>query len=786
MRTTGIGLAFVVLSLAAGAEGQQPVPFGSEFRVNTYTSYDQSSSYRGRSVATDASGGFVVVWQSSEYGYGYSYVNRILGQRFDSNGARRGSEFQVENATTYLVDAEPSVAMSSSGDFVVVWSKSAYYGGGAVQARRFASGGAPRGIEFEVATPSLGYSFSPAVAMDGSGNFLVAWNDGDVRARRFSSNGTPRGSEFRVNATTAYSQQDPSLGMNGDGSFVVAWERSEDYYGDPEIFGQRFSSGGARLGGEFRVSSGSTDQFQVHPAAAMDAGGGFVVAWQRGSGSESKVFAQRYDSGGNSLGSEFPASSSTTTGQQAPDVGMEPGGGFAVVWQSYAGYGSSASVFSRTFASSGAPRGVDTQVNTTASGDELPSVGMSAPNDFVVVWTKAPGYPQDADVYARRFGSGPLLAVEAVSIDDSSGNGNGDLDGNECVRLRITLRNIGTATAEAFSAALSTTSTGTEVLQDASAYPQIPVGGTGANTTAFQVRTSQALDCGRPVELLLQGAVGGRSFELPVPIQPGVLTPAPTFSATGPVAIPDDDPNGATLPLTVSGVAGTLDRITVSLHLTHTWDGDLEIRLIGPDGTNVVLASREGGSGDNYGAGCPAASAGTTFDDEAGTSVAAGAAPFLGIFRPDEALAAFVGKSGVAVNGTWKLRVEDQAAADIGNIECWSLTLGRPVCADGGGRCAEQPQSTPPPTPTQPPLPTPTQTATSTQTPIGTPVQTPAQQSPTPALSPTSTATPMPTPIPPGASVSALSRGGMGLLAVLAVAVAVLLRRKTSAWRQRT
>src|SRR5207248_3163266 len=74
--------------------------------------------------------------------------------------------------------------------------------------------------------------------------------------------------------------------------------------------------------------------------------------------------------------------------------------------------------------------------------------------------------------------------------------------------------------------------------------------------------------------------------------------------------------------------------VTVSLTLTHEFDSDLTIRLVAPDGTKVILANRVGDDGNGF--------IGTTFADNAPTSIAAQAAPFTGRFRPSEALATLI------------------------------------------------------------------------------------------------------------------------------------------------
>ena len=77
-----------------------------------------------------------------------------------------------------------------------------------------------------------------------------------------------------------------------------------------------------------------------------------------------------------------------------------------------------------------------------------------------------------------------------------------------------------------------------------------------------------------------------------------------TFLGTG-GNVPDY-PNTATFNLNVSGLfPSILDTAnfgleSICLNMNHTWDSDLEISLIAPDGTTIVLTSGNGGSGDNY------------------------------------------------------------------------------------------------------------------------------------------------------------------------------------------
>ena len=144
------------------------VPAGPEFPVNTYT----TSHQRPSSLAMDTAGNFVVAWDSAaQDGSAYG----VFGQRYDALGTPRGAEFRVNTYTTNF-QGLPSVAMDASGNFVVAWGSSSQDGSSyGVFGQRYDALGTPRGAEFRVNTYTLAYQSLPLVALDAAGNFVVAW-----------------------------------------------------------------------------------------------------------------------------------------------------------------------------------------------------------------------------------------------------------------------------------------------------------------------------------------------------------------------------------------------------------------------------------------------------------------------------------------------------------------------------------------------------------------------------------------------------------------------------------
>lgn len=93
-------------------------------------------------------------------------------------------------------------------------------------------------------------------------------------------------------------------------------------------------------------------------------------------------------------------------------------------------------------------------------------------------------------------------------------------------------------------------------------------------------------------------------------------------------------------PIAVSGRSGNASSSSrVAVDIKHTWIGDLKVDLIAPDGSVYVLHNRTGSSTQNIN---------TTYT---------------------------VNLSSEALNGTWRLRVNDNATGDTGFIDSWSVAF---------------------------------------------------------------------------------------------------------------
>ena len=139
------------------------------------------------------------------------------------------------------------------------------------------------------------------------------------------------------------------------------------------------------------------------------------------------------------------------------------------------------------------------------------------------------------------------------------------------------------------------------------------------------------------------------------------LTNSQTFSGTVGTVSDDGQPNDFTA--TVSGLSSnqlnaSLGLIQVCLDISHTYDSDLNVYLIAPDGTTINLFSGIGGGDDNF--------SNTCLNQSATNSINTAVAPFTGTFKPQETLGNC--NNNQNGNGVWKLRIIDTYAQDEGNL----------------------------------------------------------------------------------------------------------------------
>jgi hypothetical protein len=451
-----------LFAAAAVARSQAPV-FGPEFQVNTTTtSYQYAPSVANVGPASN----FVVAWSSD--GQDGDHTGAV-GRLFDATGAPLGGEFAINVSTTGYQD-RVLVGSNAAGSFVVAWTTFVDYTASyEIRARRFDSSGTPQSGEIIVNTFTTGTQLYSPVAVDSAGNFVLVWNsapdfltnqtpqDGSgsgIFARRFDANGNPLSAEFQVNQYTTGNQYSPRIAMNPAGDFIVVWTSEHQDAQSSSIVARRYDNTGAPLGAEFRVNTHEAN-FQQEPDVALDPAGRAIAVWQSNQqdGSGMGVYGQRFDASGNPLGPEFNVNAFTPSDQRHPRVvaglgGTDPGE-FAVIWQSSGEDGSDAGVYAQLFDETGRRSSLELRVNDFTAGFQgFPALTAQPNGQFVAAWQSEGIDGSDLGIAARLAGV-PRAELKFVDVPHAGvaarpsggSNLNGVLEVGESVNYEAWYRN---------------------------------------------------------------------------------------------------------------------------------------------------------------------------------------------------------------------------------------------------------------------------------------------------------------------------------------------------------
>ena len=196
-----------------------------------------------------------------------------------------------------------------------------------------------QGGEYGVAGTLPGDQVFPALSLKSGGGYLV-WQDnrtdGDglgVSALRLDSSFSAPLSSFRVNENGALDQSKPVVSLLNDGGAVFAWQGGRQ--GFQHIYARFLSSSNTWLTGDIAVNTFTNDA-QINPAVATLSNGNVIVVWgsfnQQSANSLQDVYAQRFSPAGQKLGNEFLVNLSTAYNQRSPAVAALSDGRYVVVW----------------------------------------------------------------------------------------------------------------------------------------------------------------------------------------------------------------------------------------------------------------------------------------------------------------------------------------------------------------------------------------------------------------------------------------------------------------------
>ncbi|MEW5817260.1 MAG: hypothetical protein AB1798_17925, partial [Spirochaetota bacterium] len=247
---------------------------------------------------------------------------------------------------------------------------------------------------------------NPAAAFDGSGKYLVVWEDDlgtyvyDIRGQFIESGGTPSGTDFPISGA-AYDQRFASIVFDSLNSrYCVVWQDTRN--GIEDIYGLLLSSAGSVYKLDFPVCDDPAAQYS--PKAAYDSKNGrFLVVWQdeRNYATNSwDIYGRILDAEGNVL---IPSFAICTAVQEQSSAAVAYDGTndqYLVVWQDYRDYGTSGwNIYGQIISSGGTLLSSNFPISTAAYDQLFPAVSYDGQsNTYLVVWEDMRN-GTDTDIY---------------------------------------------------------------------------------------------------------------------------------------------------------------------------------------------------------------------------------------------------------------------------------------------------------------------------------------------------------------------------------------------------
>jgi hypothetical protein len=230
---------------------------------------------------------FLVAWAGNDNTYGT--VSEIFGQIVSVSGTKINDNFIITDHTNNNTNNYLPRIVSESNEklFFVIWrdnssGRANFYG------RKFDFMGTPQGSSFLISDDTaITNLFYYSVALDTSGNFVVAWiadkgRKSQIEWRWYQGNGTPlTGVEILTPLDTLFSSANAiDISIDENNRIIMEWEQQTSTRFISKIYGQRYLSDRSPFGIAFKVSTNDLiNSFEIYPNVTLRNGTIFTV-WQ--------------------------------------------------------------------------------------------------------------------------------------------------------------------------------------------------------------------------------------------------------------------------------------------------------------------------------------------------------------------------------------------------------------------------------------------------------------------------------------------------------------------------
>ncbi len=345
-----------------------------------------------------------------------SFYSTTFDNAWNPSPSYTDTKVNTDTFPATFFQGSPDIIMFADKSFLTVWEDERN-GDLDILAQKFDSAGTPILSTLKVNDETIpADQFLPSADVSPAGKVVITWVDGknlEIMAQRLDSNLNKTGANFKVNSGPNNSAYAPSVAIAPNGNFVITWEDIRFGY---HIFAQRYDSSGTALGSNFQISTDAGLYPHLYPSISADGKGDFVIAWEDYRNIDGDIYFQRYDSAGVAQGSNSQANSDIgSEDQYQPDIKKAYDGKMIFTWVDM--LNGNQDIYFQRATSGGALQGSPVKVNSDGGIDPQwePSIDTDSLGNFMISWAD---YRSAPAIYLQRYDTlGNALGINTQASD---------------------------------------------------------------------------------------------------------------------------------------------------------------------------------------------------------------------------------------------------------------------------------------------------------------------------------------------------------------------------------
>lgn len=422
-RSAGLEILLIVGSLAALSACADGGSGGNSATVSTalpkawttdqLIETDNTGTAQEPRVTTNGIGDVIAVWQQSDGSRDNVWANRYM---FATKSWGVAQLIETDNAGGAFL---PRAGMDTGGNTVAVWQQ---FDGTHMNivANRYAAAAQAWGTAQAVEN-NPGFADAPQIAMSGVGNAIVVWRQFDgaqnsVWANRYVAATNLWDPAQLIETDNTGGASAPQIAVDGSGNAIVVWQQSDGVR--TNIWANRYMAATDTWDIAQIIetdNAGDASGAQV----AMESAGNAVAVWHQSDGSRTNIWANRY-SPGTGWGVAQLIEVDNAGDADAVQVGIDSNGNAMAVWEQFDG--ARFNIWANRYAA-GTGWGLAQLLETDNTGHAVsPEIVVDASGNAVAVWSQFDG--TRFNIWANRYRAGGWSVPVLVEVDDAGSASN--------------------------------------------------------------------------------------------------------------------------------------------------------------------------------------------------------------------------------------------------------------------------------------------------------------------------------------------------------------------------